>query len=71
MHPTRPARPPLRAQLIVRLTDDERAQLEQLAVERDRTLSYLIRDGVKLLLALQSESTVVTTNQPDREREAA
>jgi predicted transcriptional regulator len=55
MHPIRTEREPLRAQLVVRLSDAERAQLEQLAVERDRSLSYLVRDGVKLLLARESD----------------
>jgi predicted transcriptional regulator len=34
----------------VRLTDEERAQLERVARERKVTLSYAIRQGLKLYL---------------------
>ena len=59
MQSIRTEREPLRAQLVIRLTDAERAQLESLAHERDRSLSYLVRDGVKLLLARESEREAV------------
>lgn len=36
--------------LALRLTDDEKARLDQLAAARNITLSYAIREGLKLYL---------------------
>jgi predicted transcriptional regulator len=41
-----------------RLTDEEKANLERIAAERRVTLSYAIREGLKLYARERSESSV-------------
>jgi predicted transcriptional regulator len=42
-------------QLCVRLTAEERSELEQLAQQRHRSLGYIAREGIRLLVAEQRE----------------
>ena len=56
MHPNR--HEPLREQLTLRLTTAEREHLEALAASQDRSLGWLVRDGLKRLLAEPREVVI-------------
>lgn len=42
-------------QLTIRLTPAERAELEAVAREQDRSIGFVVREGVRLLLAQKRE----------------
>ena len=50
----------LSAQLVFRVSETKRAQVEDLAAERDRSVGYVLRDAVDLLLERAGDREAVT-----------
>lgn len=58
----------LREQLSIRLTVDERSELEALAREQQRSLAFVARQGVRMLLGRDSAADTARLYQPSREQ---